>query len=249
MDQEEFKYHKRGLKGLIGLFLIVLIIFVGAKAVNEIKKPIDISNISRITVSGEGKVFAKPDIGKVSISVVNEEKTVAEAQTKSAESINKVIEFLKSSGVEEKDIKTTNYSISPQYDYLENQGRVFRGYEVRQRLEVKIRDLAKSGEILAGATEAGANQVGSLSFTIDEEEIIKQEARQKAIENAKKKAQKLAKDLGVKLGRVVSFNESSFPSSPVFFEARALDIGGGAPNIPTGENEITVNVSVVYQIK
>ncbi|MBU4143061.1 SIMPL domain-containing protein, partial [Patescibacteria group bacterium] len=201
-----------------------------------------------ISVSGEGKVFAKPDIGQVSLSVISDALTVAAAQKDNTDKMNKITKAIKDLGVKEEDLKTTNYSVSPRYQYSAGKSIII-GYEVTQTLEVKIRDLAKVGDILDKATGVGANQVGSLSFTFDDPEKLNSEARQKAIDNAKTKARDLAKSLGVSLGKVVSFSESTGGMPvPMYSSAKeALGMGGGAiPDIQTGQNEIDISVSISY---
>jgi len=205
-----------------------------------------------ISVSGEGKEFVKPDIAVANIGVVKNSADLVKAQQSASELINRVIFVLKERGVEEKDQKTTSFSIYPQYDWKEGE-RIFRGYEVRQSIEVKIRDLTKAGVILSGVTAAGANEVSSLSFTVDDPKIAQEKARKAAIDDAKTKAKTLAKDLGIRMVRIVSFNESSGGySPPVFYAAKAeFGVGGGdiAPSVPAGENEIRSNVTITYEIK
>jgi uncharacterized protein YggE len=259
MDEEKISEYmnmkccKNSVKILIGAVLVVLTVFIAAKAINEIRnegKTIqDVQNT--IAVSAEGKIFAKPDIGEINLGVTNEAKTVAEAQKKSTDAINKIMDFLKNSGIEDKDIKTTNYSIYPVYDYTERK-QVLRGYSVSQSLDIKIRDLAKSGDIISGAANNGANVIGGLNFTIDDLDVVKEQARQEAIKKAQVKAKVLASELGIKLGKLVSFSESG--GYPIYYEkSMALGIGGGesvpSPSIPTGENEIIVSVNLVYKIK
>ncbi|OHA15225.1 MAG: hypothetical protein A3A10_00960 [Candidatus Tagabacteria bacterium RIFCSPLOWO2_01_FULL_42_9] len=238
------------LKILLGAFLIVLIVFFGAKAKNEIEnKGRTMENIPTISVGAEGRVFAKPDIGEIVLAVFHEAKTVSEAQKQSAETINKIMNFLRAAGVEEKDVKTTNYGINPQYDYIEGK-QIFRGYQVSQNLQVKIRKLENSGNIISGAADNGANIVGGLNFTVDDPDLLKTEARGRAIEKAKAKAKKLAEDLNVKLGKLISFNESAYFPYPISsYKGEMMAVGGVAPEIPTGENEITANVSLIYEIK
>jgi len=244
------------LIALVTLFLVVLVFFFAVKSVNEIQKGKyigqGIAPTNTISVTGKGEVFVKPDIAKISISVEKEAYSVSEAQNQATEAINKITAFLKESGIEDKDIKTTNYNIYPRYDYIEKVGRVFRGYVVTQSLEVKIRKIEKVGEILSGVTKAGANQVGGVNFTIDDEETPKREARQKAISDAKAKAEQLAKDLGVSLVRLVNFSESG-GEIPIYrnFKNEALDIGGGepVPEVPSGENTVVISVGLTYEIK
>lgn len=245
-------FHKHIFKIPIILLLLVLIVFVGAKAKNEIKNETGTAESQRtITVSADGKVFAKPDIGQISLSVTREAKTVSEAQKQSTEAINKIVAFLKGAGIEDKDIKTTNYNIYPKYDYYKGK-QTFIGYEVSQSLGIKIRNLEKSGDIIAGATDNGANIVGGLNFTIDDPDALKTEAQKQAIEKAETKAKELASNLGVRLKKLINFSENGY-IPPIYYakSAEALGMGGGSvsPSIPTGENEITSNVSLTYEIR
>ena len=245
-------FHKYIFKIPIILLLLVLIVFIGAKAKNEIRNETKIIESQRtITVSADGKVFAKPDIGQISLSVTHEAKTVSEAQKKSTEAINKIMTFLKSAGIEDKDIKTTNYNIYPKYDYYKGK-QVFIGYEVSQSLQIKIRNLEKSGNIIAGATDNGANIAGGLNFTIDDPDALKAEAQKQAIEKARTKVKDLVFKLGVRLGELINFSENGY-IPPIYYakSAEALGIGGGSvsPEIPTGENEITSFVSLTYEIR
>lgn len=239
------------------ILAIVMVIFIGAQAYNTVKSSEyigkDIITNNTILIDATGEAFGKPDVAQVNVSVVKKAYTVLEAQKAHAESMNKVIQYLKESGIEEKDIKTTNYNIYPQYDYLKNQGSVFRGYEITQTLQVKIRNLDKVGEILGGVTNAGANQVGGVNFVIDDEDALVAEARKQAIEKAKSKADQLAEDLDVKIVRLVSFSESN-GASPYYKNYEAYGLGGEiasapSPELPAGENQINVTVYLTYEIK
>ena len=239
--------------GGVVLLVFMLTIFVAIKAVVEVRsmsRPG--AQVNTISVSGEGKVTAIPDIGQVTLSVVEPGKEAAEAQQAAARSINEIIEFLKDSGVAEKDIKTSEYSIYPIYDYPDGR-REASGYEVRQSMTIKIRELDNSGVLVAGAAERGANQIGGISFTTEDPTLLREEARRKAIEDAKMKAKVLARDLDVRLGDVVSFNESG-GGYPIFYgKAMMSGIGGGedmmAPEMPVGENDVIVNVTINFEIR
>jgi hypothetical protein len=204
-----------------------------------------------IIVSGEGKVFAKPDIGEVTISVLSQASTVALAQKDNVNRMNVVTKAIKDLGVKDEDLKTINYQVNPRYDYSNGRSTII-GYEVRQSLQVKIRELDKAPQILEKATSSGANEVSSLNFTIDDQDKVKNEARKEAIEKAKTKAQDLAASLGVNLGKIVNFSENYGTTPyPVYYEsAKALGMGGGgaAPDIQTGQNEINAGVSITYEI-
>ena len=242
---------------ILGIFLITLII---SKAI-DIKDKIQTTG-NTITVSDTGEIYAKPDLALVTFSVVNEAKTVAEAMAQNTEDMNGVINFVKDQGVEEKDLKTTSFNIYPRYEYQKVEAeieiypyppgkRVLVGYEITQSLEVKIRDMTKIGKIIEGATEFGANQVGDLQFTIDKQDELKKQARAEAIEKAKTKAKELAEQLGVKLVRIINFNESSVVPYYYGLEKMAVSLVAGAetPQMETGENKIEVTVSITYEIR
>jgi hypothetical protein len=270
MDNQNFAepHNWEKKKKIIRIFLPALIIFLLlagfnylTKAITEIKSWENISQNNRsVSFTETGEIYAKPDLAIVSFSVVVEKKTVAEAMAENTKKMNAVINSVKSQGVEEKDLKTTSFNIYPRYEYPRTQTeiypypsgqRVLVGYEVSQRLEVKIRDLAKIGQIIEGATKAGANEVGDLIFTIDKEDELKAQAREQAINKAKAKAKELSQQLGVKLVKIINFSESG--NFPIYDYAKSsLGIGGGeavpAPQIQTGENKITVTVTITYEI-
>ncbi len=250
---------------LVNIFLITFITFWGISAYSQIKsnKYIgqDIESQNTITVSATGEASALPDLAIISFSVVTEAVTVGEAMEENSSKMNQIIAFAKEQGVEEKDLKTISFNIYPRYEwrregvywpYPEGE-RALVGYEVSQTLEVKIRDIAKIGAIVQGATAKGANQAGDLRFTIDDEEALKNKAREEAIVDAKSKAQELASQLGVKLIKITNFSENGYSLVPRYdsYAESAVGMGGGetAPEIATGENEITVSVSITWEIR
>jgi uncharacterized protein len=261
---------KEKLFKTLSLFAIVMTLFVVVKGVNEIRESKFIGGgtvpQSTITISGEGEVFAVPDIAMFSFGVDEEAGTVAKAQDGAAKKINAALAFLKDSGVKEKDIKTTNYSVYPRYEFRREEivcitfpcpqppgERVLIGYQVSQNVSVKVRDVDEAGEILSGIGVLGVTNVSGLSFSVDDEDVLQREARQMAIEDAQDKAKELARDLGVRLVRIVSFSESGSQPYPRFFaENAALGKGGDAlvvPDIPVGENKIVSRVSISYEIR
>lgn len=202
-----------------------------------------------------GKVQAVPDIATLNFGMqTGRQKTAQAAMEKLSKNMNQVFEAVKKAGVEEKDIKTRHLSLNPAYDY-EDGKRKEQGFEANQSLVVKVRDLDTITDVLDAAVSAGANQAGNVSFTIDDPENLKVEARALAIANAKGKAGKLADDLGVDLGSISGFWEDTggYPM-PMMERSMAMDsmgIGGGAkvaPPLPAGEQEVGVNVSVTYKI-
>lgn len=241
------------LAGLVGIILVMYIIFGISTLIKGVPSKSD-GIYQSISFSGEGKIYTKPDIATVTLSVVTESRTVADVQKKNTEKMNKVIDFLKNNSIEEKDIKTTNYNLYPRYDYSQYSSRMPQiiGYEITQSLEVKIRNLDKVGEVLEGSVSAGVNQVYSLNFKVDKDEEFKSQAKEMAIKDAKKKAEETAKQLGVKLGKIIGYSEGG-SYYPVYPSYKGVDgMGGGSessPNIQTGENEILMTVTLTYEIK
>ena len=251
------KWHK--IFGVI--ILIVVLVFVGKMICGDRGGwRGDNRTINTITVSGNGEIVVKPDIATVSFGVSAENLDVSKAQTESATKMNDIIGLLKTEGINEKDIKTTNYNIYPKYDYVKASldyyyggKQVLVGYVVSQTVEVKIRDISKAGAILSGVGKFGATDVSGLSFTVDNQDIVKDQARDLAIQDAKTQAKVLAKGLGVKLMKITSFSESgNYPTYYGMEKSMAAGMSNAdvvVPQILTGENKITSNVSITYEIK
>ena len=226
---------------VIAILLVSLIVWVSVDVFNKIKTGGNVPAANTITVSATSDVYAKPDLALTTFSVLSEAKTVAQAMSENSAKMNAVIGSVKSQGVEGKDLKTVNFNISPRYEwenpacaysYCPSGKRILAGYDVTQSLEVKIRDLDKIGGIIQGATEAGANEVGNLQFTIDNEDALKEEARNQAIEEAKTKAKNLAAKLDMRLVKIINFSESgSFPVP--YYMASAKEASGRSSAVST----------------
>jgi len=214
-------------------------------------------------VTGEGKVIAVPDVAELSFGVITEGgKDLGLLQKENSEKANSIIAFLKEQGIDEKDIKTTSYNISPRYQYFSCQPILREqelkpcpppeivGYTLNQSISVKIRDFNKLGEVLTGVVERGANNVSGPNFTIDDPTKFQNQAREEAIRKAKEKAEVIAKAGGFRLGKLLSLQEGvSFPS-PIPMHALEVAKGGEvAPQIEPGSQEVTVTVTLTYEIK
>ncbi len=209
--------------------------------------------VPQITVSGDGKVSAAPNIGLLTFGVQTGRMTSAKtAMDKLAKDMNAVIAAVKGAGVEEKDITTQQLSLSPAYDWNNGQ-QISRGFEASQMLSVKVRNLDTIGDVLSAATNAGANSAGGVQFTIDDPDALQAEARQKAIAEAKEKATVLAKQLGVTLKRISGFNENSggYPTPMMYGIGGMKDVAvrSEALEIPAGEQDIHSNVTITYEIE
>lgn len=262
----------------------VLTVFVVIVAVKEIKAigyvGANPNQSNTINVSGTGEAVAIPDIATFSFSVTETAKTVAEAQTAATAKINAAIAALSQAGIEDRDIKTQGYNINPHYEYqnavcpartpttISPDGvgmpssvyycppgkSVLTGYDVSQTIGVKIRDLEKAGAIFTSIGALEVDSVNGLNFSVDKPEDIQAKARAEAIAEAEAKAKELAKQLGVRLVRIISFSENgNYPY------ARAYGMGGdasvklesaaAAPQVPVGEQEVSSTVNITYEIK
>lgn len=234
----------------------ILLTVVGALYVDRM--PVSVSP-GTISVTGEGKVTASPDIAEMSFGVATGPQTTAKiASDKVAADMQKILAAVKGLGIEDKDISTENFYLNPVYDWTDGRQRL-RGYEATQSLRVKVRDLSKVGDVLTAATDNGANQAGGVSFTLEDPAAKQQEAREEAIADAKSKAEKLAAQLGQRLGDVQSFNENGggwYP--PVMYEASRDMYGvGGAMSadakapvpLPAGDQDVSVTVNVTYELR
>jgi uncharacterized protein YggE len=221
------------------------VFYVAGEFVATRKEPLVIS------VSGEGRVFGIPDIAEVSLGVqTGREKSAEIAMGELQRAMTAVVAAVKAQGIEEKDIRTEQFSLNPIYDWTER-GQIFRGYEASQSLRVKVRDLSKVGTVLSAATTAGVNQAGGVTFTIDDPEKLRAEAREEAIREAQEKARVLAEQLGKTLGKLRGFSEESAFPPPMPFMARAMDGVGGDENltVPAGEEEVLLSVTLTYELR
>lgn len=248
----------------VTMLALLASLFAITKIITEIKNYKYIggnATPSTISFSGAGEVFAAPDIALVNITVREEAPKMADAQSKATAKEKAVLDYLEKAEVEKKDIKTESYNTYPKYDYgspcyggyCPARNPKVIGYEVSETIAVKVRDLTKAGEIASGAGSAGVSEISGPNFSIENEDKLRAEARQMAIEEAKAKAEELADALGVRLVRIVSFNEGgayapmyNFAKDAVMEQAAS---GGAAPALPTGQNKITSDVTITYEIR
>lgn len=215
-------------------------------------------------VSGEGKVVAIPDVAELSLGVLTEGgKNLSNLQKENTGKANNVIAFLKENGIDEKDIKTQSYNISPRYQYYTCPSPKYGneasacppseivGYSISQSLWVKIRDLSRVGDIVTGVVQKGTNTVSGPTFTVDDSTDLENKAREEAIIKAKEKAKTLSKAGGFRLGKLLSLSEGISLPTPLAYESFALQKGGDFenPSIEPGSQEIKVTVNLNYEMK
>lgn len=237
---------------VIGVTTFFILLFTFTKFFGPI--PFSVTSVTTqksdtFDVTGEGKISVPPDIALINVGVQAQASTVKSVQEQLNSNINKVSEALKQLGIDPKDIQTTNYSINPVYDFKSGSQRI-TGYTAGSNLSIKVRQIDKANDVIDKAVENGANQVGGISFDVDDREKWENEAREKAVAEAKKKAQASAKIAGFRLGKIINYSES-FGEEPIPIPLRA--ISQGAPETPTqiepGTSEIRVTVTLSYQIQ
>lgn len=263
---------KNGL-GIIGILAIAAIAYAGIIYARAFSDSIQPSSFRSFAVTGEGKVTTIPDIGQFTFGVITQGgKNLADAQKQNTEKMNALLGFIKTQGVDAKDIKTEQFSIDPRYQYYDCSQRVIAspgsmvkpcpppdivGYTVNQSASVKIRDFTKIGDIMGPLSQKGANSVSQLSFTIDDPIKSETEARAKAIAQAQDKAQAIAKSGDFTIGKLLSIDENTGPT-PYY----AYGVGGNgiktmsleatapvAPTIEPGSQEVKITVSLRYEIR
>lgn len=209
-------------------------------------------NTGGITVVGQGTSYGQPDQATVIVGVDTFAPTVAEATTQNQATLDRVMAALEAAGIATEDIQTTNYSLYAEQIYGDKGPEGIAGYRVSNQVNVKIRDISQVGDVLAAVTEAGANAIYGVNFTVADPAALEAEARAAAMEDARKRAESLAELGGVSLGDIVIISE--VVGSPVM----PLGMGGGgfameqaaaAPGISPGQLSYQVQVQVTYGIQ
>jgi uncharacterized protein YggE len=244
--------------GLLAIVLTILALFYTYTLYKE-SKLIGASAQNTITVSGEGKVTAKPDISTITVTLRETSKDAKGAEDMVSAKSDKFLKELYKI-VDEKDVKTESYNSYPEYSYDRVVSSVssnpkITGYTVTQSISVKVRDTANVSKVLDLVTSSGINEVNGPAYQVDDTSKYKEEARALAIRYAKEKAIKLADQLGVDIGRIVTFSENEggfYPPIAYATMEKAGDMRNMAvstPSLPVGENEIKSNVSITFEIK
>lgn len=206
-----------------------------------------------LSVSAEGSSQRVPDIAMISTGVVSRAADTASAMRKNAEEMHKVMAALKKAGIAERDIQTSGINLNPQYHHAQDQPPQITGYEARNTLSVKVRDLSKLGRILDTLVAEGANEINGPSFQLDKPDDAYDEARREALEKAQKRAEMYAKTLGLKVRRIVSVDESVGgglrPPMPMMRSmAVKAESAFADTSLSPGESNLTVNLNLVFEL-
>jgi uncharacterized protein len=250
--------------GAFGALLLATIGLAGCGSESGSPGSVSLNNQQQgIWVNGEGKVTAVPDVAILSAGIQVQAVTVSDAQSQAAAAMDKVMTALKNGGVAAKDIQTQNFNIQrlTRWDST-RQVETVTGYMVSNTVTAKIRMLPqdsstlgyKAGVVIDAVATAGGDltRINGISFTIDNPATYETEARQKAVADAAAKAKQLADAAGVKLSKPVYITESSYAPTPIYRDVatKAETASGSSSSTPVsvGEQEVTINVQVAYDI-
>jgi hypothetical protein len=248
--------HRRGARIvviIVGLVLLAAVI-VTALLRDRLVSP----SYRQVTITGQGRVAYTPDLAVVTLGVqIDKVAKADEALNQLNVKMDSIIKAVKALGVTDDNIQTQNYSLYPQYDYKDNVSSV-SGYNANEQLVIKVtgydKDQNKLNQVIAAASKAGANQVNNLVFDASNLNDIKQEARLKAISDAKSKSTALAEAAGVKLKSIAGWYENMVTPVPMYVDYAAkggMGAGGGAidAQTPSGSREVVIEIGVNYNIK
>jgi uncharacterized protein len=201
-----------------------------------------------ITVSGSGVVTVTPDTADVYLGVSVTRPTAKDARSSAASQMTAVVAAIKKLGIADKDIATTNVSLSPVYDYTNGTSRL-TGYQFGNTVKVTVRDLAKVADVIDDSVNAGATTVNSIAFRLNDPKPVEAQARTAAMTDARNKADALAKAAGVSIKGVAAVTEVA-TSSPIYYQAAmdSVKASGASTPIQTGTTDVQISVTVAFLI-
>jgi uncharacterized protein len=205
-----------------------------------------------VTVGGEATIALTPDLAQATGGVTTEAKTVREASDANAQAMNAVIAALKEAGIADKDIQTSQFTVSPVY----SQNRPGRsdepritGYRASNQVRFNIRDVAKVSEVLDRALAAGATDLRGVTFTVSDTSTAKDQARTEAIADARRRAEVYARAVGAQVGRAISVTETgTAPPRPMMMSRGAEVAAAAPPPIAPGETTLQISVTVSFEL-
>jgi uncharacterized protein YggE len=230
----------------VGFFLVAMLLVVAQAhaAENEFGRV--------ISVTGEGKAATPPDMAVIQTGVVTYRPTATEALSANNESMEKILEVLKTFNIASKDIQTSGFHVSPEYK-RDERGRTqpeIIGYRVTNQVSVKVLNLADLGKVLDALVRAGSNQVSGVSFGLEDPTGVLDQARNRAVADARSRAELYAQAAGVRLGKVLTISEQpiEMPRPKAFVRSMAMESVSSVP-VATGEQEVHARIHMVFGLE
>jgi len=244
---------------LVSVIILSTAIFFSVRSFSS--TPIRIDNSaerSGITVNGDGKALGIPDMVTINVGVSELAKTTKEAKTKADEKIAQIMDILKKNKVDDKNIKTSDLSFSPEYSWDSGKQTIL-GQRVRQTLTITLKNITKEDtqvtSIVDAVGEINGIEVNGITFDVEDKKELFSQARKLAIEKAEQKAKEMASLTGVTLLKPISIRDNSTNYMPPMYglqnfkaESVAMDSGTGS-SLPVGQLEVNVDIEVIYEIK
>lgn len=208
----------------------------------------------QIAVTGEGEMALAPDMAVLSLAVTSQAETARAALDANNKAMADVLKAMQAMGIDERDLQTSGFSITPQYVYPKRSNEAepprIVGYQVNNSLTVRVRDLTKLGEIIDRSVTLGVNQGGNITFTNDGPDAAVTEARKNAMADALARARTLTQAAGIGLGKILSISEQSFNPRPVPMARAEMSMrADGAVPVAAGENTYRVQVNVTFELE
>lgn len=201
-----------------------------------------------ITVSGEGRVDVAPDMALVTLGVTSEAKTTAAAMGETSEKMTALLAYLEGLGIDGPNVQTNQLSLHPRYDSRSSGPAVISGYVATNTVSVRLLDLDQAGVVLDGVLESGANQFQGLQFTLQDDSAARDEARRRAVADARARAELYAEAAGVGLGPLMTLTEAGGHNPQPMVMMESAMRGGDVMPIAEGELSIVAQVTMVYEI-
>ncbi len=203
---------------------------------------------TELDISATGASTRAPDIAMIGAGVVTQATKAGDAMAANAKAMTATIAALKRAGVADRDIQTQSINLQPQYRYGDNQPPVLTGYQANNRVSVRIRDLARAGGVIDALVSAGANQIDGPTLSVEHPEAALDEARAKALATARTRAELYAKAAGLTVKRIVRISESENAGPIIRPMAMMARANKDSTPVEAGEQELTVNLSVVFEL-
>ena len=241
----------RLLLAAIGSSLLAILIAFAPRVVAQ-TLPVQTPPNPGVSVVGEGIVLAQPDVARITLGVDIVDQSLANAQSQAAQRMDAVVQKLKADGIDDKDIRTVSYNVTPQYDQSSGQAPVLRGYDVQNMVQVRTTNVSGLGSLLDDVVGSGATRIFGINFEASDMESLKNQARDQAMANATAKAQQLARDANISLGRPVVVEESDTGGvNPVQQQVapRAAAAPAAVTPIQPGQLQVQTTVRVTFAIQ
>ena len=228
--------------------MAAMLLLVAVPAVAQDMRPI---GGTRLDVVATGEVTRVPDIVRINAGVVTQAASATEAIRQNAGRMEAVRAALRAAGIADRDIQTSNLNLNPQYRYAENQPPQLTGYQAMNTVDVKFRDIAKTGAILDALVAQGANQISGPMLGIDHPEAALDEARTAALANARARAELYARSLDMRVVRVLSVSEAGAVAMPppVPMVRRGMIASEAATQIDPGQQTLSVSLTVSFELQ